>query len=191
MNGTNVRITYAGIGILVLLVGCAGHTSSSSLKDGNAERIEEPLARLPIAQLSGSAPVGSSRHAAVANRASSAAGLNESSSMFLFDIPFRFDRFTLLLDARAKVEVNAMRVKEQDADSPALLLEGRCDEIGSREYNLVLGERRALTVKQYLVHLGIPSSSIQIVSYGKDQPLCMEQDEACWAKNRTVHFVVK
>ncbi|MGH7233670.1 MAG: OmpA family protein, partial [Nitrospiraceae bacterium] len=105
--------------------------------------------------------------------------------MYLFDIPFRFDRFTLLPDARAMVEVNAMRLKESDERRWALLLEGRCDEVGSRDYNLVLGERRAQAVREYLENLGIPSASIEIVSYGKDRPVCDDHNEHCWAKNRT------
>jgi peptidoglycan-associated lipoprotein len=78
--------------------------------------------------------------------------------MYLFDIPFRFDRFTLLSDAQAMVEVNAMRLKENEESSEALLLEGRCDEVGTRDYNLVLGECRAQAVRTYLVNLG-PSTS--------------------------------
>jgi peptidoglycan-associated lipoprotein len=193
MKRTNFRITLFGIGILVLFLGCAGQTSSTSVKDAyaNAERIEDPLARLPVSPLSGTSAAVSPSGAASAARSHLASQADGLSPAFLFDIPFRFDRFTLLFDARAKVEVNAMRLKEQEGDRSALLLEGRCDELGSREYNLVLGERRAQTVKQYLVQLGLPSSSIDIVSYGKDQPVCLEHDEACWARNRTVHFLLK
>jgi peptidoglycan-associated lipoprotein len=69
-----------------------------------------------------------------------------------------------------------------------LTVEGFCDERGSEEYNLGLGEERAKKAKQYLADSGIPSSQLLTVSYGKDRPVCEEHDEACWQKNRRVHI---
>jgi peptidoglycan-associated lipoprotein len=71
------------------------------------------------------------------------------------------------------------------------LIEGHCDERGTPEYNLALGERRAQAAMSYLVALGIQANRISIVSYGHQQPLCTERNEACWAKNRRAHFLVK
>jgi peptidoglycan-associated lipoprotein len=70
-------------------------------------------------------------------------------------------------------------------------IEGHCDERGTSEYNLALGAKRAASVKRYLVDLGISPSTLSTISYGEELPLCREQNEACWAKNRRAHFVVK
>lgn len=63
-------------------------------------------------------------------------------------------------------------------------IEGNCDERGTREYNLALGARRADAVKNYLVSLGVPSSRVDTISYGKERPVCTQSDETCWAQNR-------
>lgn len=71
-----------------------------------------------------------------------------------------------------------------------ITLEGHCDERGSTEYNIGLGERRAQAAKNYLVSLGIPAARIDTVSWGKEHPFCTEHDEACWQQNRRAHFVM-
>jgi peptidoglycan-associated lipoprotein len=72
-----------------------------------------------------------------------------------------------------------------------ILIEGHTDERGTNEYNLALGDRRAKSTMSYLVAHGIQSSRITILSYGEDRPLCQEQSEGCWSKNRRAHFAVK
>jgi peptidoglycan-associated lipoprotein len=69
-------------------------------------------------------------------------------------------------------------------------VEGHCDERGSTEYNLVLGDRRATAVRQYLISLGISADRMNTISYGKEKPFCMEHDEECWQKNRRGHFIM-
>jgi peptidoglycan-associated lipoprotein len=69
-------------------------------------------------------------------------------------------------------------------------IEGHCDERGSEEYNLGLGDRRATAAKEYMVSLGIAEDRIQTTSYGKERPFCTEHDEACWQQNRRAHFVM-
>src|SRR6266704_1604907 len=68
-------------------------------------------------------------------------------------------------------------------------IEGHCDERGSTEYNLGLGDRRASAVKQYIISLGISADRLSTVSYGKEKPFCMEHNESCWQQNRRGHFV--
>jgi len=70
-------------------------------------------------------------------------------------------------------------------------IEGHCDERGTNEYNLALGIKRANSVKRYLVDLGISAGRLSAVSYGEELPLCKEQNEICWAKNRRAHFAIK
>jgi len=72
-----------------------------------------------------------------------------------------------------------------------LLIEGHCDERGTNEYNLALGERRAKAAMSYLVSRGVQASRITLISYGKERPLCTEKAERCWARNRRDHFLVK
>lgn len=102
------------------------------------------------------------------------------------DVFFDFDQFTIRSDARIPLESNAGLLKSQSGEK--ILIEGHCDERGTSAYNLVLGERRARATAQYLRDLGIPSSQIQITSYGKERPFCEEHSEACWQSNRRAHF---
>jgi peptidoglycan-associated lipoprotein len=106
----------------------------------------------------------------------------------IMDVLFDFDRATLRNDALPVLEANAKRLKEEGAKR--LLLEGRGDEVGTAAYNIVLGERRANSVKSYLHQLGL-EIELRTTSYGKDRPLCFDHNQACWQKNRSVHFVVK
>jgi len=106
----------------------------------------------------------------------------------LADVYFDFDRFLIRSEAQAVLEANARRLKAEN--SRKLLIEGHCDERGTVDYNLVLGERRAQSVRQYLQDLGVRSSQIQITSYGKEKPFCTDHSEACWQSNRRAHFVL-
>jgi peptidoglycan-associated lipoprotein len=72
-----------------------------------------------------------------------------------------------------------------------VLIEGHCDERGTAEYNLALGERRAKAAMSYLVAHGVEASRVTIVSYGKERPLCTDRAEACWARNRRDMFLTK
>jgi peptidoglycan-associated lipoprotein len=71
-----------------------------------------------------------------------------------------------------------------------VLIEGHCDQRGTNEYNLALGERRAKSTMNYLVAQGVQASRITIISYGKERPLCTEKTEACYAQNRRAHFLL-
>jgi hypothetical protein len=70
------------------------------------------------------------------------------------------------------------------------LFEGHCDERGTNEYNLALGDRRAKAARDYLIALGIAANRIEMLSYGEEKPLCTEETDECWAKNRRAHFVI-
>lgn len=104
----------------------------------------------------------------------------------LSDIFFDFDRFVIRDDARSGLEADAGLLKAQSGEK--ILIEGHCDERGTSAYNLVLGERRAQAAAQYLRDLGVPSSQMQIRSYGKERPFCTEHSEDCWQSNRRAHF---
>lgn len=104
----------------------------------------------------------------------------------LSDVFFDFDRFTVRSDAQSVLDANAGVLKLQPDQQ--IVIEGHCDERGTSAYNLVLGERRAQSVKNYLQVLGVPASQIRITSYGKERPFCTEHSEDCWQANRRAHF---
>ena len=101
---------------------------------------------------------------------------------------FAYDSSELDAEAQAVIEANA----DVLAEFPAwvVTIEGHCDERGTPEYNLGLGERRALAVRDHLVRLGLPASQLRTVSYGKEFPFAPGSDEASWAANRRAHFVI-
>ena len=107
----------------------------------------------------------------------------------LKEIHFDFDKHDIRKDDAELLDGNAEWLKSH-ADH-LLLIEGHCDERGTDEYNLALGERRAKSTMEYLVSRGVQSGRITIVSYGEERPLCSEHYEACWTKNRRAHFLVK
>jgi peptidoglycan-associated lipoprotein len=103
------------------------------------------------------------------------------------DAYFDYDSAELRPDARQAIQKDAAFFKQYP--TMRVTIEGHCDERGSTEYNLALGQRRANAVMQYLVSLGIPESRLNATSWGKEKPFCMEATEACYAKNRCGHFV--
>jgi peptidoglycan-associated lipoprotein len=104
------------------------------------------------------------------------------------DVYFDLDNAAIKDEGRTALTANADYMKRRT--SVRVTIEGHCDERGTSEYNLALGERRANAVKAYLVELGVPASSITIVSKGKEAPFCRESNESCWQQNRRGHFVV-
>ncbi|MDE3018168.1 MAG: OmpA family protein [Nitrospirota bacterium] len=107
----------------------------------------------------------------------------------LADIYFDYNRSGIRKDGLAKLEANARLLRAEQ--NWKLMITGHCDERGSQDYNLVLGERRAESVKQYLEDLGLPASQIHVASYGKEKPFCSEPNEECWQQNRRAHFSVR
>jgi peptidoglycan-associated lipoprotein len=103
------------------------------------------------------------------------------------DAFFDFNKADIRADARPALSKTAEFLKNYP--QVKVTVEGHCDERGSTEYNLGLGDRRANAVKQYLVSLGIAADRISTVSFGKEKPFCMEHNEDCWQQNRRGHFV--
>jgi len=103
------------------------------------------------------------------------------------DAYFDYDKADIRPDARAALSKTADFLKSNPRFK--VIIEGHCDERGSTEYNLGLGDRRASAVKQYIVSLGVSADRVSTVSFGKEKPFCMESAEACWQQNRRGHFV--
>ncbi len=107
----------------------------------------------------------------------------------LQDIYFDFDKYDIRPSDTRTLDANAAWLKSNP--NHLVLIEGHADERGTNEYNLALGERRAKSTMNYLVSQGVQANRITIISYGEERPTCQEHTEACWAKNRRSHFLVK
>ena len=105
------------------------------------------------------------------------------------DIYFDYDESSLTDDTRDKLSRNADLLKSRPEFS--MTIEGHADERGTNEYNLALGERRAKATRDYLVSVGVEAGRITVISYGEERPSCTDKADACWAKNRRAHFLVK
>ncbi len=102
-------------------------------------------------------------------------------------IYFDFDKYNLRDDARRQLDANA-DILRNNSDMN-IVIEGHCDERGTDEYNLALGERRAQAAREYLVRLGIDASRVNVISYGEERPVAPGHDEESWALNRRGEFV--
>ena len=107
------------------------------------------------------------------------------------DAYFDYDKAALRPDALKTLQADSTELRDILKDYPdyKLTIEGHCDERGSAEYNIALGDKRAEAAKDYLVQVGIPSAQLNLISYGKERPVCEEHDEACWQRNRRIHIV--
>lgn len=107
------------------------------------------------------------------------------------DAYFDYNKSTLRPDALTALSADSSELRDILKDYPdyKLTVEGHCDERGSDEYNMALGDRRAKAAKDYLVNVGIPTAQLNVVSYGKERPVCQDHDENCWQKNRRIHIV--
>jgi len=107
---------------------------------------------------------------------------------YLKDAFFDYDQATLRDDARTALSADGDWLKKYGTIQ--ILIEGHCDERGTTEYNLALGDRRANAVKEYLGSLGVDVSRVRTVSYGKERPFCTEGNETCWQSNRRGHILI-
>ncbi len=106
------------------------------------------------------------------------------------DAYFDYDKHTLRPDAETALRSDAQTLAEIVRQYPdfKLTVEGHCDERGSGEYNIALGDARAKQTQQYLATMGLPGNQLRTISYGKERPVCDAHDEACWQKNRRAHL---
>ena len=107
------------------------------------------------------------------------------------DAYFDYDKHSLRPDAIKALQADSIELRDILKDYPEykLTIEGHCDERGSEEYNLALGDQRARAAKDFLTQVGIPSDQLGLVSYGKERPVCEDHNESCWQKNRRIHIV--
>ncbi|HSF65889.1 MAG TPA: OmpA family protein [Nitrospiraceae bacterium] len=178
------------MGLMFLIVGCAGKKVSSSSGDAasqggqtKGEQIQPDAIRTVPQERSFDRPSASTPSSGALTPGT------DSDNKGLGDVFFDYDRFQIRRDAMPVLDANAGWFRANAGKSA--LIEGHCDERGTAAYNLVLGEKRANAVKRYLQDLGVPAAQLQITSYGEARPFCKQQNEDCYQQNRRAHFMVK
>ena len=184
---TMMSLLLAGL----MITGCAKRpatTAATAAAPAPAPRATPAPTPSPSAPSSGAAAPGAAAAAAPAQtpRPSPREFMAVAA---LKEVYFDFDKYDIRPEDAKTLDANATWLKS-NADN-LLLIEGHCDERGTNEYNLALGERRAKATMNYLVSQGIQANRITIISYGEERPVCNEKTEACWAKNRRANFLVK
>jgi peptidoglycan-associated lipoprotein len=111
----------------------------------------------------------------------------EQFAQMIKDIYFDYDKYDLRGDQTATVQADAQWLAQHP--NVRFTIEGHCDERGSTEYNIALGDNRAQAVRNALTQAGVPADRIKVISYGKEKPFCTESNEQCWQQNRRAHFV--
>ncbi|MCK9373834.1 MAG: OmpA family protein [Sulfuricurvum sp.] len=192
----NVAFLSATVAMLILS-GCstkapaidatanASTTSTGTQADSNAATATGTDANAAITPVSNAvAPTAITPVSNIdAGAAASAANGANGSDGQLISVLFDFDKYNIRSDMEGRMSANAALLKTK-----SVKLEGNCDEFGSDEYNFALGLRRASTVKEALINSGMNGDSISMASLGEGNPVCLEKNKECWAKNRRVDF---
>jgi peptidoglycan-associated lipoprotein len=188
----SARVIGLGLSLsfVLLFVGCAGKNVSSSSGDsasragqGKTEEIQPDAIKTVPLERSFDRPAGSGpSDQSLPPSAVSGAGP-------LSDVFFDYDQFHIRTDAMPILDANAGWLRANK--NKTVIIEGHCDERGTAAYNLVLGEKRARTVRKYLVDLGVQASQLEILSFGEARPFCKNQNEVCYQQNRRAHFIAK
>jgi peptidoglycan-associated lipoprotein len=173
------RIVIGGLGLALMLSGCPKKVETAK---STAAVQEEKVAAPPELVKPEPAPAPKVEETPAARAV-------EMPSQNLADALFDYDQYTIRADARAVLENNAGWLKNNP--KVRVKIEGHCDERGTNEYNLALGERRAKSVKRFLESVGVDQSRLSTISYGEERPACTDKTEGCYAKNRRVHFTIQ
>jgi peptidoglycan-associated lipoprotein len=108
----------------------------------------------------------------------------------LGDVFYDFDKYDLRPEARERLAKNAEFLNSTEGRDLQLTIEGHCDERGTNEYNIALGQNRSDSALDYIISLGVDRSRFRTISYGEERPFCTESTDACWQKNRRARFVI-
>jgi peptidoglycan-associated lipoprotein len=177
----------------LIVTGCAKRPATTSAASAPAPAAPPSTATTPSTPAP-QAPAPAPATAAATTPVPAAPATRPSPKEFvsiaaLRDVFFDFDKYDIRPEDAKTLDANAAWLKT-NADN-LVLIEGHCDERGTNEYNLALGERRAKATMNYLVSQGVQANRITIISYGEERPVCTEKNESCWSKNRRGHFLVK
>jgi peptidoglycan-associated lipoprotein len=185
MNLQAVR-TLTLLSVLALLASC--HKQVAAVHPPPAPQPETAKAAPPATPQSVSQPVAQTQHPDMPSEATKAT--IQSLIDRIQDVYFGYDKHNLTPEAESTLQSDAKTLREILKDYPnyKLTIEGFCDERGSDEYNIALGDQRAKNAEEFLERLGLPASQLRTVSYGKERPVCTEHTEACWQRNRRAHI---
>jgi peptidoglycan-associated lipoprotein len=183
MKKANVGLVAIMIlGLIFLTTGCAKKAAPK------AEEVKPPVTQELKVEQPAPAPEKPKEEAQVVAPAPMPGLEDEIKSFEDKDIYFDFDKFSLMPESK---EILAQKAEFLKAHANmSIQIQGNCDERGTTEYNLALGERRAKSAHDYLVSLGVAKEHIATISYGKEKPVDPGHDEAAWAKNRNDHFII-
>jgi peptidoglycan-associated lipoprotein len=176
--------------VLVFAMGCAKKEMVKSTETGPGTAVSAPSPPegkpegIVTETMKPETPAMAEKQMAMAGIAAT----QEKPSLFE-DIHFDFDKSFIREDAKPALQKVAEYMKKNPGTS--VLIEGHCDERGTAEYNMALGERRATSAKSYLISLGVRGGALSTVSFGKEKPVDPGHNEEAWAKNRRAHFVLK
>ncbi|HBA70698.1 MAG: peptidoglycan-associated lipoprotein [Geobacteraceae bacterium GWC2_55_20] len=191
----NMLALLTGIALAALLIGGCANKEVVKGEEGivpKAEPAKVEAAKPEVKPMEQPKPVEQAKpmeEIAPAKQVEQQAAKSSVAEAAFETIYFDFDKSDLRQDARDVLSKNA-EIMLKSKPEAKIQIEGHCDERGSAEYNLALGERRAKSSLQYLVTLGIKPDRLSIISYGKEKPAVQGSDEAAWAKNRRSEFVV-
>jgi len=186
MNGRKLRvrrprglaalIALAGLALILMvgLGGCGKKQQQADIGTSPGSAVSEETVKVPDSDIPVSQPTAEPSDVITGD-------------MGLRPVFFDFDKYDITAPGRETLNANARILKDKPA--MRLTIEGHCDERGTTQYNLALGEKRARAAMNYLVSLGIDAGRLDIVSYGKERPFAMGHDESAWAQNRRAHFV--
>jgi peptidoglycan-associated lipoprotein len=174
--------------VLVLVLLVAGCAKRPGLTQASAPAPTGGTARSAVGPPAAPAPTPASPRRASASTARPAPR-DFVSVPDLKDIHFDFDKYAIRPADAAILDGNVTWLASHP--DHLVLIEGHCDERGTNEYNVALGDRRAKATLDYLVAHGVSVGRITVVSYGEQRPLCTEHGEACWSRNRRAHFLTK
>ena len=176
--------------LIVLIVALLAVGCSSSKKDPEVEEPDTTATRAPATDVEASPAPATETDMTEQAPELSIQELNEQAhdQGLIGDVFYDFDKYDLRPEARERLARNAEFMRE----NPELtfVIEGHCDERGTEEYNIALGQRRATAALDYLLSLGVERPRFQTISYGESRPFCTESTEACWQKNRRARFVI-
>jgi peptidoglycan-associated lipoprotein len=167
-----MKTTARGL-LVITMIACAGCASKSAVTSSDTDAAQSSSFQGEASTVAG-------------NRGY---GFDEWQTGPVGDVFFDYDSSILSTEAQDRLTQNAAWLKSNSGKS--VLIEGHCDDRGTSEYNIALGDRRADTAKEYLERLGIASARLETISYGEERPFDKGQGEDAWAKNRRAHFVVK
>jgi len=194
----NIILSASVFALLLVVVGCAKKTPvANSPRAVDTAPVAQAPDRAPAAtkqaptRAANTGPVKQVAQAPAAKQMPQAVrdSLNQKLAR-LEDALFDYDKSTIRTDASTalKDDVGVIRDILSSYPSQKLLIEGHADERGSQEYNLALGDRRARAAEDFLASMGIPNNQLTLISYGKERPVCTDETESCWQRNRRAHM---